>query len=946
MFHYHEGLDKEIIGEYVETMYDSSSHLSVSDVRESSEFVASSTNALSLPVNDGNYWLRGRFSNNSNQRQDLYLWIDNFDLFEVELFVFDRRDSLVYYGENGESLPQERRAAKGHMIAFPFEIQANQEYQFYFRIKSLGLISIPLYVVTREEYIAKKSYLNFLRGGEYLVLLIFVVLMVFFYRATHDRNYLFYLLFFAVDLVANLFLDGTLGQLWSEAIVWANGQGDGVTAIALVVTFNLFTSYFMGLNKLAPKLYLVVRIYLLIATTTLLTMAILPKGLLLLAVPLTIIGGYSLPLIGSIIGLRKKRREAKYLFGYFSGIFVMCVIYTIYVSGMVLLPDSLIQALPAVSVLLITILTLGMTEKINILREEREVALQEKIVESAKVIALNQKLEGQNQQLESIVAERTAEIRSQNEEIEQKNEALIEAIDKAEAAGEAKANFLATMSHEIRTPLNAVIGMTGLLAESELDRTQADYVSTIKTSGDSLLTLINDILDFSKIESGKLELEIQSFNVLDPIEEVLDLLGAKARAKQIQLAYLAEKQLPELIESDITRLRQILLNLTGNAIKFTGQGEVNIRLEAEPIAEEQGSYHFHFSVQDTGIGIPKERQSRLFQSFSQIDASTTRKYGGSGLGLAISKQLVQLMGGEIWVESEEGKGSTFHFTIRAKAKAAPQTASFRGKRVMIIEDHQLIREMLQQIARTWSMEPLVFSDIESALSFLDGSPELDMVWVDDLLSDGYGSFVTERMRETPQYAQLPMVMLSNELSIQSSELKAKHAAWISKPVRRQQLLRICEQHFTAKQAQVEETTAASPNDWPAPTLRILLTEDNPVNQKVATRMLGKIGYEADIANNGLEALEAIQRIPYDLILMDVQMPEMDGLTATREIIRMYGGSAERPVIVAMTANAMKEDQEKCAAAGMDDYISKPVRLSILKERLAYWERKKCQVESA
>lgn len=191
-----------------------------------------------------------------------------------------------------------------------------------------------------------------------------------------------------------------------------------------------------------------------------------------------------------------------------------------------------------------------------------------------------------------------------------------------------------------------------------------------------------------------------------------------------------------------------------------------------------------------------------------------------------------------------------------------------------------------------------------------------------------------------------MVMLSNELSIQSSELKAKHAAWISKPVRRQQLLRICEQHFTAKQAQVEETTAASPNDWPAPTLRILLTEDNPVNQKVATRMLGKIGYEADIANNGLEALEAIQRIPYDLILMDVQMPEMDGLTATREIIRMYGGSAERPVIVAMTANAMKEDQEKCAAAGMDDYISKPVRLSILKERLAYWERKKCQVESA
>lgn len=945
-FHYFDGLEKQIIGEYVETMYDSTSHLSVSDVRESTKFVASTSNSLNLPVAEGNYWMRGRFFNSSDQRQDLYLWIDNFDLFELDLFVFDQGDSLVYHGESGESLPQDRRAAKGHMIAFPFEVQAHQEYQFYFRIRSLGLVNIPLYVLDRETYIAKQSYLNFLRGGEYLVLLIFLVLMAFFYRATRDRNYLFYIIFLLVDLVANLFLDGTLGQFWPEAVVWANGQGDGVTAIALVITFNLFTSYFMGLKELAPRLFLVVRGYLILATFTLFTITLLPQAVLLLAVPLSIIIGYSLPLVGSIIGLLQKRREAKYLFGYFTGIFVMCVLYTIYVSGVVLLPDALIQALPAISVLLMSILTLGMTEKINILREEREIALQEKIVESAKVIALNQKLEAQNQQLESIVAERTAEIRSQNEEIEQKNEALIQAIDKAEAAGEAKASFLATMSHEIRTPLNAVIGMTGLLAESELDRTQADYVSTIKTSGDSLLALINDILDFSKIESGKLELEIQSFNVLEPVEEVLDLLGAKARAKQIQLAYLAEEKLPELIESDITRLRQILLNLTGNAIKFTEQGEVNIRLEAEPIPEENGSYHFHFSVQDTGIGIPQERQSRLFQSFSQIDASTTRKYGGSGLGLAISKQLVHLMGGEIWVESMEGEGSTFHFTIRAKAKEAQQIPSFSGKKVMILEDHHLIREMLCQTAQSWGMEVFAFSDIESALAFLDSSPQLDMAWVDDLLSDGYGSFVTERMRASSQYAQLPMVMLSNELSIQSSELKAKHAAWISKPVRRQQLLRICEAHFAANQDQAVETIAASPNDFLAPSLRILLTEDNPVNQKVATRMLGKIGYQADIANNGLEAIEAIQRIPYDLILMDVQMPEMDGLTATREIHRMYGGSAERPVIVAMTANAMKEDREKCAAAGMDDYISKPVRLSTLKERLAYWERKKCEVESA
>ncbi|MEL7339445.1 MAG: ATP-binding protein, partial [Bacteroidota bacterium] len=670
--------------------------------------------------------MRGRFHNTSELSQDLYLWIDNFDLFEVELFVLDQQDSLLYHGINGESLPQDQRAARGHMIAFPFEIDARQEYQFYIRLKSLGLINIPLYVVDRETYIGKQSYLNFLRGGEYLVLLIFLVLMAFFYRATRDRNYLFYILFLLVDLVANLFLDGTMGQFFPDVVVWANGQGDGMSAIALVMTFNLFTSYFMGLRTLAPRLYFVGRVYLISTAITLLTFPILPGSVLLLATPLSIIGGYSLPLIGSIIGLRKKRREAKYLFGYFAGIFVMCVLYTIYVSGVVLLPDSLIQALPAASVLLISILTLGMTEKINILREEREKALQEKIVESAKVIALNQKLEGQNQQLESIVAERTAEIRAQNEEIEQKNQALTEAIDKAEAAGEAKASFLATMSHEIRTPLNAVIGMTGLLSDSELDTTQQDYVSTIKTSGDNLLTLINDILDFSKIDSGKLELEIQSFNVLDPIEEVLDLLGAKARAKQIQLAYLAHQEVPQMIESDITRLRQILLNLTGNAIKFTDQGEVNIRLEATPLTENNDTYRFHFSVQDTGIGIPQERIHKLFQSFSQVDASTTRKYGGSGLGLAISKQLVELMGGDIWVESEEGSGSTFHFTIQAQAKAAQITPAFANKKLLIIEDHALIQEMLQQTAQDWGMETFVFADIEGALDFLADSPPLDM----------------------------------------------------------------------------------------------------------------------------------------------------------------------------------------------------------------------------
>ncbi|MEM6344660.1 MAG: response regulator [Bacteroidota bacterium] len=932
---------KQLIGLYVQALYDSTQSMQLKDVINASTFAVQTQASLNFPIGFGNHWLKFQFHNPQDKREDIYFWLDNFDLFEIELWVFDEQGQEVYHGLNGESIVQAKRAHQGHMLAFPFEAQSHTQYQAFLRIHTLSLAGIPLNVIGEDEFLQTQSFLDFLRGGEYLLLLVFLILNVFFFRATKDRNYLFYQLFLLVDLVANLFMDGTMGQFFPQIVIWAGGTGDAVSAMMLVITFTLFTSYFMGIKNFAPRTYQAGRIYLILACLVLLCYGVLPSSILFIAIPVVIISGYSLPLIGSIIGFRKGKRESQYLLAYFSGIFLMCVLYTFHIAGFPLVPPSFVLAMPALSVLLMTILTLGMTEKINILKRDREKALQEKIAESAKVFSLNKKLEQQNQKLESIVQARTAEITAQKEEIEQKNEALVDARDKAESASEAKASFLATMSHEIRTPLNAVIGMTGLLAETPLNHEQVDLVSTIKNSGDNLLTLINDILDFSKIDSGKLELEIQEFDVYESIEEVFDLMGAKVRTKQLELACQINPDVPLLVKSDITRIRQILLNLISNAVKFTEKGDISLRLSAAPDPANVQKLLYHFSVQDSGIGIPLDRQARLFQSFSQVDASTTRKYGGSGLGLAISKQLVELMGGSIWVDSVENQGSTFHFTISAEGKQQERIeySEFWDKHILIVEDHPVVGQTLMRNATNWGMKPHLCTSIASAQEFLMADQKVDMVWLDYSLPDGRGPSLSRAIRQIPQYQDLPLLMLSDKATTPTPEDKALHIACLAKPIRRKQLIRVCQSYWGTKVEPLITSTAPQ-NAQPQNKLRILLTEDNRVNQKVALQMLSKIGYQADIANNGLEALEAIQQIQYDLILMDIQMPEMDGLTATREIHRLYDGLAERPVIIAMTANAMKEDKERCFAAGMDDYISKPVRITILKEKLAHWETHK------
>ena len=927
------------LAKHLELLEDPTTHLTITDIisrQNEPRFTPSSTETPNFGFTTSAVWARFTVKNSLPRTVEYFLEIKYPLLDRIDLYIPSGPETFTVF-KAGDSLPFKERTIQHKNTIFPVMLASGEEKTLYLRCETTSSLNLPIVLHSPACLAEEITMEQMLLGIYYGILLVMMIYNFFIYLGLKDSTYLYYVLFVFTYMLFQLSVNGMAFQyFWPEQIWWANNCTPLFIFLAYIFATQ-FTRNILDTPKNVPRID-----------------AILRAGLVLSAIGsvLTLFIGYNLSIrlatlmsltvvaliVAGFICMIKGYRPARYYFLAWSVSMLGVTVYALKTFG--ILPHNFIThwGIQLGSAWEVTLLSMGLADRFQLMKQEKE---QMQTVYARELEEAHGELEKSfrdmeqfKNSLETLLEERTADLSRVNENLSREAMDRQKAEARAEAASKAKSQFLASMSHEIRTPMNAILGMANMASKLAETAKLRQYLAVIQDSGKTLLALINDILDFSKIEAGRLDLECANFDLRETLESLADLFGKQAADKGLELLINVRGNTPCALKGDALRLRQILINLVNNAIKFTQAGEVAVTAHAERLTDVAAT--LSFSVRDTGSGINHAQIRQLFSEYTQADSSTSRLYGGTGLGLAISKQLVTLMGGEISAESEPGKGSTFHFTVNVELQpqeaqhALVLPASISGARVLVATPHPALRETLLEMLAGFACRPEAVQPLEAgaithnapgyALRVLDSSlPGLDLP-----------HFLATRAASHPDESLTPAIILTQPDSAPPLEnlQGCPRVVVLNKPLKQSYL-------FEAIVTCLETADATPACTSPPPrendkkqftTLKgkqVLVVEDDPVNQMVTSQLLTRAGILVDIAGNGHEALAALQEKTYDAVLMDVTMPKMDGLTATRAIRQRLG--LDLPII-ALTANAIKGDRETCLTAGMDAYLTKPVEI--------------------